>query len=58
MVKELLNQRYGDTIIQRPKPESESDFKKGGKNFPQNFSSVGFSVTKNTILLAYIVGMC
>jgi hypothetical protein len=55
MVKELLNQRYGDTIIQRPKPKSENDSKKGGKNFPQNFSCVGFSVTKNTILLAYIV---
>ena len=55
MVRELINQRYGDTMIQRPKPKSESDFKNRAKKFPQNFSSVGFSVTKNTILLAYIV---
>ena len=53
MVKELLNQRYGDTII-KDQTKSESDSKIGQK-IPQNFSSVGFSVTKNTILLAYIV---
>ena len=55
MVKELLNQRYGDTIIQRPKPKNGSESKNRAKKFPQNFSHVGFSVTKNTILLAYIV---
>ena len=55
MVKVQSNLRCGDTIIQRPKPKSESDFKNRAKKFPQNFSCVGFSVTKNTILLAYIV---
>ena len=55
MEKEILNQQYGDTMTQNLKPKNESDFKNTGKKIPQNFSSVGFSVTKNTILLAYIV---
>ena len=34
---ELLNQRYGDTILLRPKPKSESESKNRAKKSPQNF---------------------
>jgi hypothetical protein len=55
MVRVQSNLHCGDLIIQRPKPKSGSESKNRAKKFPQNFSHVGFSVTKNTIILAYIV---